>query len=102
MMQLLAEVPQPTFDPRATEINNEGAYAVLAKAQAIERGDGPFATANKGVVHFEIGQPDYPTPQHIKDAGAKAIADGKTTYTTPQGLLELRESLCRHVQDTRG
>lgn len=100
--ELMTELRQPMFDPRATEISNEGAYKVLAKAQAVERGTGPWATSNKGVVHFEIGQPDYPTPKHIKDAGARAIADGKTTYTTPQGLLELRQSLCKHVERTRG
>merc|ERR1711920_941206 len=99
--ELMAGLRQPMFDTRATDLSNEGAYKVLAKAQAVERGTGPWATSNDGVVHFEIGQPDYPTPQHIKDAGAKAIAEGKTTYTTPQGLLELRESLCKHVERTR-
>jgi len=98
---LHAELRQPMFDPRATAITNEGAYKVLAKAQAVERGSGPWSTSNQGVVHFEIGQPDLPTPQHIKEAGCKAIADGKTTYTTPQGLLELRQSLCKHVERTR-
>jgi aspartate aminotransferase len=97
-----ADLRQPMFDPRATSINNEGAYKVLAKAQNVERGSGPWSSSNNGVVHFEIGQPDYPTPQHIKDAGARAIAEGKTTYTTPQGLLELRQSLCKHIKRTRG
>merc|ERR1719336_743039 len=96
------ELSVGVFDPRATEIKNEGAYKVLAKAQILERGSGNWATSNQGVVHFEIGQPDYPTPQHIKDAGARAIAEGKTTYTTPQGVLELRQSLCKHVERTRG
>jgi aspartate/methionine/tyrosine aminotransferase len=43
-----------------------------------------------------------PTPDHIKNAGTQAIADGKTTYTNPQGILELREALCRHVERGRG
>lgn len=98
----MTALQQPMFDPRATEITNEGAYKVLAKAQVVERGTGPWSTSQNGVVHFEIGQPDYPTPSHIQIAGAKAIFDGKTTYTTPQGLLELRESLCKHMERTRG
>merc|ERR1712066_874476 len=88
----MTDLRQPMFDTRATDLNNEGAYKVLAKAQAIERGDGQWSTSNEGVVHFEIGQPDYPTPQHIKDAGAKAIAEGKTTSmeTLEKGMARLR------------
>jgi aspartate/methionine/tyrosine aminotransferase len=55
------------------ELKNEGAYAVLAKATALEQ-------QGKDVVHFEIGQPDYPTPQHIVEAGVAAMTGGKTTY----------------------
>jgi len=83
-------------------LQNEGAYKVLAKAQELERGDGPWSKSKKGVIHMEIGQPDLPTPEHIKEAGIKAIQDGKTTYTNPSGILELRESLVRHIKRTRG
>ncbi len=46
------------------------------------------------VCSFGAGEPDMDTPQHIKDACAKALADGKTKYTASAGLLELREAIC--------
>lgn len=46
------------------------------------------------VCSFGAGEPDMDTPQHIKDACAKALAEGKTKYTASAGLLELREAIC--------
>ena len=46
------------------------------------------------VCSFGAGEPDMDTPQHIKDACAKALADGKTKYTASAGLMELREAIC--------
>jgi aspartate aminotransferase len=46
------------------------------------------------VCSFGAGEPDMDTPKHIKDACAKALADGKTKYTASAGLLELREAIC--------
>lgn len=43
-------------------LKDEGAYAVLAAATVLEN-------EGRDIVHFEIGQPDYPTPKHIIDAG---------------------------------
>lgn len=47
---------------RVRELKNEGAYAVLAAAQALER-------QGRHIVHLEIGQPAYPTPEHVVQAG---------------------------------
>ncbi len=46
------------------------------------------------VCSFGAGEPDMDTPQHIKDACVKALADGKTKYTAAAGLPELREAIC--------
>jgi aspartate/methionine/tyrosine aminotransferase len=46
-----------------------------------------------GSIRLDVGQPDFPTPQHIKDAGKRAIDENKTFYTHTQGLLSLREKL---------
>ena len=85
---------QQKFSPAVDDLVNEGAYKVLAIATALE------ATGRK-VVHLEIGQPDYPTPQHIVDAGVGALHAGQTTYTNPSGTLELREAIAARVAETR-
>ena len=46
------------------------------------------------VCSFGAGEPDFDTPQHIKEAAAQALAEGKTKYTAASGLLELREAIC--------
>jgi (5-formylfuran-3-yl)methyl phosphate transaminase len=59
---------------------------VLEKAYEMER-------AGQKVIHLEVGEPDFETPQCIKDACIKAIREGKTKYTHSLGLFELREAL---------
>lgn len=49
-------------------------------------------------ISFTIGQPDFPTPEHVKQAGIQAIRDNKTTYTHNAGLLELRRAACDFVE----
>jgi len=46
------------------------------------------------VIHLEIGEPDFDTPECIKEAAKKALADGETHYTHSLGLLPLREAIC--------
>ncbi|MFH1991331.1 MAG: pyridoxal phosphate-dependent aminotransferase [Pseudomonadota bacterium] len=48
------------------------------------------------VVHLEVGEPDFDTPQCIKEAACKALADGHTHYTHSLGMPELREAICEH------
>ena len=55
---------------------------VLEKAQEIERG-------GERVIHLEVGEPDFDTPECIKEACFRAIKEGKTHYTHSLGLLEL-------------
>ena len=52
------------------------------------------------VLDFSAGQPDFPTPQSVKDAGVRAIEDNQTRYTANSGMLELREAIvCRIRRD---
>ncbi|HKC19413.1 MAG TPA: aminotransferase class I/II-fold pyridoxal phosphate-dependent enzyme, partial [Candidatus Dormibacteraeota bacterium] len=51
------------------------------------------ALRTPNAIRLDVGQPNFPTPQHIKDAGKKAIDDNMTFYTHTQGLLSLREKL---------
>ncbi len=66
------------FTDRVTPLRPEGAYAVLAKAQALE-------AQGKRIIHLEIGQPDFPTPDNVSEAGIDAIHQGKTKYTPSGG-----------------
>jgi aspartate aminotransferase len=54
------------------------------------------------VVHLEIGEPDFETAPHIKDAAVAALAEGQTHYGPSAGLLPVRESIARYVSRTRG
>jgi len=54
------------------------------------------------VVSFAAGEPDFDTPQHIKDAAQAAINEGFTKYTPSSGMLELREAICRKFKEDNG
>jgi aspartate/methionine/tyrosine aminotransferase len=81
--------------PCVRKLKNEGAYAVLAAATALEQ-------QGKNIVHLEIGQPDFPTPKHIIDAGVAALTGGETTYTNPSGTNDLKEAIADFVSTSRG
>ena len=59
---------------------------VLEKAQELER-------SGDHIIHLEVGEPDFDTPECISEAGYRAICDGKTHYTHSLGLIELREAI---------
>ena len=60
--------------------------ALLARARELE-------AAGRSVIHMEIGEPDFVTPQPLIDAGIKALQDGHTHYTPATGLWALREKI---------
>ena len=74
---------------RASEIPPFIVMDILEKAQEMERG-------GKDIIHMEVGEPDFDTPECIKEACYKAIRDGKTHYAHSLGLIELREAICEH------
>lgn len=73
---------------RASEFTSFIVMDVMAKAQELER-------AGEHVIHLEVGEPDFPTPQVIKEAAITALQNNKTSYTHALGLLELREAICQ-------
>lgn len=54
------------------------------------------------VIGFGAGEPDFDTPQHIKDAGMEAIRANKTRYTPAAGLMELRQAACKRLKEDCG
>jgi aspartate/methionine/tyrosine aminotransferase len=75
-------------------IGEETAFEVLAKAKALE-------AQGIDMIHMEIGEPDFDTPQFIKDAAKRAIDDGYTHYTPSKGLPEVREAFADYIVQTR-
>ncbi len=80
---------------RMGRLGTESAFEVLARAKALER-------QGKSVIHLEIGEPDFDTPAHIKEAAKRALDAGATHYGPSAGLPELREAIARHIEETRG
>jgi aspartate/methionine/tyrosine aminotransferase len=68
---------------------------VLEKAHEMER-------EGMNVVHLEVGEPDFDTPQCVKEATCKALQDGHTHYTHSLGMIELREAVAEHYSDGYG
>lgn len=56
----------------------------------------------KDIVHLEVGEPDFDTPECVKEAAAKALRDGFTHYTHSLGMPELREAICDYYHATYG
>jgi len=54
------------------------------------------------VIHLEIGEPDFDTPEEIKEAGIRAIKDEKITYTHSMGMKELREAVAEYYNKKYG
>jgi aspartate aminotransferase len=83
------------FARRTDPLTPEGAYQVLGRAQALE-------AAGREIIHFEIGQPDFDTFENIRRAGTEAIQAGKTRYTPPSGIQELRQIIAEQAGARRG
>jgi len=74
---------------RASEIPPFIVMDVLERAHELER-------EGKDIIHMEVGEPDFDTPECINEACFRAIREGKTHYTHSLGLIELREAICEH------
>ncbi|PIW10630.1 MAG: aspartate aminotransferase [Caldiserica bacterium CG17_big_fil_post_rev_8_21_14_2_50_35_7] len=72
----------------------ETAFEVLAKAKELER-------QGKKIIHFEIGEPDFNTPENVKKAGVNAINENYTHYSPTQGIPGLRETVANYISKTR-
>ena len=63
---------------------------------------GELKAAGRDVIGLGAGEPDFDTPQNIKDAAVAAIADGKTKYTAVDGIPELKKAICDKFQRDNG
>jgi aspartate aminotransferase len=61
-----------------------------------------FEAAGPDSINLGLGQPDFDTPQHIKDAAIEAILEGKTGYTNNTGIPELRSAICKKFKTENG
>jgi len=80
---------------RALQIPSFIVMDVLERAHALER-------EGRHIIHLEVGEPDFPTPQCICDAALEAIRNEQTHYTHSLGILELREAICQYYHDDYG
>jgi aspartate aminotransferase len=78
-----------------SRLGSESAFEVLARAKALE-------AQGTRVVHMEIGEPDFDTPAHIKEAGIKSIQENNTHYSQSAGILPLREVIADYAAKFRG
>jgi aspartate/methionine/tyrosine aminotransferase len=89
-----AEAGAPRLAQGVARLGTESAFAVLARARELER-------LGRSIVHLEIGEPDFPTPEHVAAAGIAAIQRGETGYTPSAGLAEFREVIAAELGRTR-
>ena len=83
------------FADRVLNLQAEGAYYMLARAQAVE-------STGRQVIHLEIGQPDVPTFTNISQAGIQGILAGYTRYTPSAGIPALRKAIAEDAGRRRG
>src|SRR5512144_2902021 len=82
-----------TFAARMATVQPSATLKVAAEAERLRRAGHP-------VVDFSAGEPDFPTPEHVKAAGKAAIDANFTRYTAAPGIPELRDAICsRYRQD---
>jgi aspartate/methionine/tyrosine aminotransferase len=86
---------QLKFADSISRLGTESAFVVLARAQKL-------AAEGRDIINLGIGQPDFRTPQHIVDAGIKALQDGHHGYTPANGLPQLRAAVAEDLEQRHG
>jgi aspartate/methionine/tyrosine aminotransferase len=84
-----------TLATATSRLGTETAFEVLARARALE-------AEGKHVIHLEIGEPDFDTPDYIVQAGIKALREGHTHYGPSAGLPEVRAAIAAYAGAMRG
>jgi len=79
----------------SSQIDGQPMFKTLDKVKKLEN-------EGKNIIHFEIGDPDFQTPQNIINATANALNDGMTHYTSSYGLMEFRQVICETTEKSRG
>ena len=80
---------------RVVQVPPSPTLAINAKAKALK-------AAGKDILNFSVGEPDFDTPQHVCEAGKKAIDSGHTRYTAVPGIPELREAVVQRLKEDHG
>ena len=80
---------------KAQRIEASATLAITAKAKEMKEN-------GIDVISFGAGEPDFNTPQNIINAAIKAMEDGNTKYTNVNGILPLREAICKKFNDDNG
>jgi aspartate aminotransferase len=91
MSTALSPLPTLRLAPRMSRLGREAAFEFLARARALE-------AKGKHIVHLEIGEPDFDTPQHITEAAVTALREGWTHYSPSAGLPELRQAVAAELK----
>ena len=79
----------------AQNLSGQPMFRMLSKIQQLEK-------EGREILHFELGDPDFPTPENISDAAIKSIREGKTHYANSMGISELREAVQKTTELSRG
>ncbi len=77
---------------RMGNVPGSGTLEILSIANELEE-------KGEDIIHLEVGQPDFDTPEHIKNAGIDALERGETGYTASSGIPELRESISKYLEE---
>ena len=80
---------------RMGRLGTETAFEVLAKARALQ-------AQGRNIVHLEIGEPDFDTPEHIREAAKEALDQGFTRYGPSPGLPQVRERIAQDQRERVG
>ena len=80
---------------RQDRLGTETAFLTLARARELE-------AQGRHIVHLEIGEPDFDTPEHIKDAAKNALDNGYTHYGPSPGEMPAREAIAAHQTERQG
>jgi len=83
------------FADRVSRLGTETAFTVLAEVERLR-------AAGRDVVSLGIGDPDFDTPEHVRDAAKRALDAGRTHYGPTAGIRALREAAAAHLSQTRG
>ncbi len=89
-----ADLPQSVSSgntSRARDVRPFQVMAILAEAQALQ-------AAGRDIIHLEVGEPDFPTPEPMIESAVSALRAGKTGYTPALGLPQLREKIAAYYQ----
>lgn len=84
-----------TIAERMGRLHTESAFQILAEANALE-------AAGKSIIHCEIGQPDFSTPDHIIEAAYEAMKAGYTGYSPTPGYPDVRAAIAREAGERKG